>query len=288
MRGRLLLTLIAILIVLMGKLHILLKPQPSQQELRQVSGFLGTSRQWQGKLAPDFHIDTTQGDHFQLSDNIGKKVIVLDFFATWCGPCREEMPEMERYLQAHKNEPFLLLAIDAEEKKEQVNGFFQELKLAFPVGIDEGPIRKAYGVTAFPTTILIGVDGKVQFYEAGALANADVAFDSFLRMNREMLKSGHAISKDSYLAQLGQAARETAATGHDDVFDGRAKRIAARMDCPCGCDKRVGACQCHTARGVRKALASGGFGKAPDAEIIKTLNKTFCIGQARRDASCEG
>ncbi len=264
MRGRLLLTLIAILIVLMGKLHILLKPQPSQQELRQVSGFFGTSRQWQGKLAPDFHIDTTQGDHFQLSDNIGKKVIVLDFFATWCGPCREEMPEMERYLQAHKNEPFLLLAIDAEEKKEQVNGFFQELKLAFPVGIDEGPIRKAYGVTAFPTTILIGVDGKVQFYEAGALANADVAFDSFLRMNREMLKSGHAIS------------------------NGRAKRIAARMDCPCGCDKRVGACQCHTARGVRKALASGGFGKAPDAEIIKTLNKTFCIGQARRDASCEG
>src|SRR5439155_26382295 len=201
------------------------------------------------------------------------------------GPCREEMPEMERYLQAHKNEPFLLLAIDAEEKKEQVNGFFQELKLAFPVGIDEGPIRKAYGVTAFPTTILIGVDGKVQFYEAGALANADVAFDSFLRMNREMLKSGHAISKDSYLAQLGQAARETAATGHDDVFDGRAKRIAARMDCPCGCDKRVGACQCHTARGVRKALDSGGCGNAPDAEIIKRLNKTFCIGQARRDAS---
>src|SRR6266581_4301610 len=46
MRGRLLLTLIAILIVLMGKLHILLKPQPSQQELRQVSGFFGTSRQW--------------------------------------------------------------------------------------------------------------------------------------------------------------------------------------------------------------------------------------------------
>jgi hypothetical protein len=58
--------------------------------------------------------------------------------------------------------------------------FLKDLKIDFLAGIDDGAIQKQYGVSAFPTTVLIGVDGKVQFYESGALANADVAFNNLL------------------------------------------------------------------------------------------------------------
>ena len=62
------------------------------------------------------------------------------------------------------------------------------------MGIDEGPIQKEYGMLALPTTVLIGVDGKVQFYETGALENANVAFDNLIEPNRQLVKSGRAIS----------------------------------------------------------------------------------------------
>src|SRR5712664_1559340 len=68
--------------------------------------------------------------------------------------------------------------IDTEEKQDRVDAFLHDLKIDFPAGVDAGPIQKQYGVSAFPTTVLIGVDGKVQFYETGALANAEVAFDN--------------------------------------------------------------------------------------------------------------
>ena len=85
------------------------------------------------------------------------------------------MPELNRYFNEHKSESFLLLGVDAEEKEDRVEAFLDELKLDFPAGVDDGPLRRQYGVESFPTTVVIGVDGKVQFYETGALVNAEVA-----------------------------------------------------------------------------------------------------------------
>ena len=148
-----------------------------------------------------FRAQTTRGERFQLSENVGKKIIVLNFFATWCGPCREEMPELNTYFNTHKAESFLLVGIDAEEKQDRVEAFLADLKVDFPAGVDDGPIQKQYGVSAFPTTVLIGVDGKVQFYEAGALANAEVAFDNLLSKNRQLIQSGQVISPEEYRLQ---------------------------------------------------------------------------------------
>src|SRR5208282_2600884 len=86
--------------------------------------------------------------------------------------------------------------IDSEEKGDRVDAFLDELKVDFPAGIDDGPIQKKYGVQSFPTTVVIGVDGKVQLYETGALANADVAFDNLLRQNQQLIRQ--AISPDAY------------------------------------------------------------------------------------------
>src|ERR1700730_18063927 len=95
-----------------------------------------------------------RGGRFQLSENIGKKIIVLNFFATWCDPCREEMPELNAYFHAHKAEAFLLLGSDAEEKQDRVGAFLTDLKIDFPAGVDAGTIQKQYGISAFPTTVL--------------------------------------------------------------------------------------------------------------------------------------
>src|SRR5438477_5538851 len=221
---------------------------------------------WRNHTAPDFEITTTRGERFRLSDNIGKKVIVLNFFATWCGPCRAEMPELSRYFDEHKSDSFLLLGIDAEEKGDRVDAFLDELKVTFPAGVDEGAIEKKYGVEVFPTTVVIGVDGKVQLYETGALVNAEVAFDNLLRKNQQLIKAGQTISPDAYrLAAQNQTSlplrqpEQNTETKQESPLDERGRRIVARMDCPCGCDDKVKACSCNTSKKIKKALADDKF-----------------------------
>jgi peroxiredoxin len=281
--------LLSILIVLTGILlsilNYTLKPAPDEKLLEQYAQNMTNSTEWQGRIAPDFELKTTRGERFQLSENVGKKIIVLNFFATWCGPCRAEMPELNTYFNGHKAESFLLLGIDAEEKQDRVDAFLADLKIDFPAGVDAGPIQKQYGVSAFPTTVLIGVDGKVQFYETGALANAEVAFDNLLAKNRQLIQSGKIISHEEYRLQaqkqpalLVRQSTEKASAEEDDKLDSRGKRIAARMDCPCGCDKKVQGCTCSTSKNIKKALASEDFKDKPDDEIMKALDKRFCSG----------
>jgi peroxiredoxin len=261
-------------------LHYELKPRPSEGEIRDEARGMTARVEWKGQVAPDFELTTTRGEHFRLADNVGKRIIALNFFATWCGPCRAEMPELNRYFNQHKAESFLILGIDAEEKPDRVNAFLDELKVEFPAGVDDGPIRKLYGVDSFPTTVLIGVDGKVQFYETGALVNAEVAFDNLLRSNRELIYNGKAITAEQYRLeaqkQTGLRVRHPEPVEEAYKLDERGKRIAARMVCPCGCDDKVQACSCSTSKNIKKALASEHFKHKRDEQIIKELNKRFC------------
>jgi thiol-disulfide isomerase/thioredoxin len=271
--------------VFLTALHYELKPAPSDKEIRDQSWSMSGGVDWRNRTAPDFEITTTRGEHFRLSDNVGKKIIVLNFFATWCGPCRAEMPELNRYFNEHKSQSLVFLGIDAEEKGDRVDAFLGELKVDFPAGVDEGPIQKKYGVEVFPTTIVIGVDGKVQLYETGALVNAEVAFDNLLRQNQQLLQAGQSISPDAYRVaaqnQLSLPLRhpeKNSEPKEEYKLDERGARIAARMDCPCGCDDKVQKCSCNTSTKIKKALASEDFKDKPDDEIVKALNKRFCSG----------
>lgn len=271
--------------VLLTTVHYKLKPAPTEKEVRDQSWGMSGGVNWRDHIAPDFEVTTTRGEHFGLSDNVGKKIIVLNFFATWCGPCRAEMPELNRYFNVHKSEPFVLIGIDAEEKGDRVDAFLNELKIDFPAGVDDGPIRKQYGVESFPTTVVIGVDGKVQLYETGALFNADVAFDNLLRQNQKLLESGQSISLEVYRqavqAQPNLPLRHPEANPEQKEelqLDEGGKRIVARMTCPCGCDDTVQVCSCNTSKKIKKALASEDFKGKSDDEIIRALNKRFCSG----------
>jgi thiol-disulfide isomerase/thioredoxin len=276
---------IAISAIALGVFHYKVKPKPDTKTVQNYADVMRSQAEWRGQIAPDFELTLTDGQHFHLADVAGKKIVVLNFFATWCEPCREEMPELSRYYTKEKDQNFVLLGIDISEKPELVGDFLRELKVEFPAGIDQGSIQKQYNVQSFPTSVLIGVDGRVQLYETGAIANAEVAFDPLLIENRRKLQSGNVISGADYTREaMAHPALPALHPAHEmpipaaAKLDERGARIAAAMDCPCGCDKKVATCTCATSRHIKTALAEEDFKKQPDAEIVKSLNKRFCQG----------
>jgi peroxiredoxin len=138
-----------------------------------------------GAPAPDFTLRDLDGRNFNLSDRLGKDVILINFWATWCVPCGAEMPTLEQLYQAHKDEGFVVLGIsmDGPETVAQVGPLVRRYGLSFPVLLDEE--TKVVGVynpkRTAPLNVLIDRKGQIvrirQGYNAGdeKLVEADVA-----------------------------------------------------------------------------------------------------------------
>jgi peroxiredoxin len=118
----------------------------------------------QGFLAPDFSLPTPQGETRALSDLRGKPVI-LNVWASWCGPCRAEMPALEKVHQAYQEKGLVVLGLNAasQDSREAALAFAKELELTFPILLDaEGRVQELYEVRAFPTTYFIDRQGRIQ------------------------------------------------------------------------------------------------------------------------------
>jgi len=111
-------------------------------------------------MADDFTLKTIEGKQVSLSDYKGKSVF-LNFWATWCTPCRSEMPSMEKLYQKFKDKDFIMLAVNLQEKSEQISKFMKDNKLTFPALIDKGEVGNKYGVSSIPTTLFIDKHGKM-------------------------------------------------------------------------------------------------------------------------------
>ncbi|MGC9358372.1 MAG: TlpA family protein disulfide reductase [Anaerolineae bacterium] len=119
--------------------------------------------------APDFTLLTPSGTEMSLSDFEGQ-VVLVNFWASWCPPCKAEMPALETYYQEHKDEGFVVLAVNYNEDVETVKGFIEEEALTFPVVIDrEGKVLAAYGVTGLPSSYIVGRQGQELGYWPGSL-----------------------------------------------------------------------------------------------------------------------
>jgi len=119
--------------------------------------------------APDFSLADTEGKIHKLSDYPGK-VVLLNFWATWCPPCRRELPSMEKLYQALKGKPFQVLACDQQEDADTLFAFTGQLDPAptFPVLLDSNSaVSKAYGVPGLPTTFLIDKTGQIAYRAVG-------------------------------------------------------------------------------------------------------------------------
>ena len=125
----------------------------------------------EGVQAPDFTGVTPDGDTYQLSDLRGRPIAV-NFWATWCAPCRVEMPELQAAYEAHGGEGFVILAINAGDTPEATQAFIDELDLTFPSILDEnGDIVDLYEIRVFPTTIWIDAEGIVRAENFGPLTS---------------------------------------------------------------------------------------------------------------------
>jgi thiol-disulfide isomerase/thioredoxin len=109
----------------------------------------------------DFTLPMLDGTNFTLSQHKGK-VVFLNFWATWCGPCRAEMPSMEALYQKLKHRGFEIIAVNLGESKDKVSTFMIDNKLSFPAVLDQRQITgSSYNVRAIPTTYIIDKRGLI-------------------------------------------------------------------------------------------------------------------------------
>jgi peroxiredoxin len=125
-------------------------------------GDSGTESPLVGKPAPDFTLDLVGGKSFHLADSKGKEVVVLDFWATWCGPCLQAMPQVERAAAQFKDQNVRLVAVNLQETAAQVTALLERQKLDVTVALDrDGVVADRYKAVAIPQTVVIGRDGNV-------------------------------------------------------------------------------------------------------------------------------
>lgn len=123
-----------------------------------------------GDPAPDFSYTLSDGTTHQLSQLRGNKVLI-NFWATWCPPCRMEMPDLQKSFHTHRQEGFMVLAISQDKERERIAPFVSKFQLAFPVIADpEGAIARRYGVRALPMSFFINTDGTIDSWVLGAVS----------------------------------------------------------------------------------------------------------------------
>lgn len=138
------------------------------------------------KDAPGFEVRTPEDGALRLADFKGR-VVFLNFWATWCEPCREEMPSMERLYRTYKDRGLVVLAVSLDSQGASVvRPFLKQFKLSFPVGLDPRmAVRERYGVWAVPSTFIIDRAGKRVLFANGAREwdgkAAHALFESLLR-----------------------------------------------------------------------------------------------------------
>lgn len=118
-----------------------------------------------GKPAADFDLPLFSGGKFKLSAHRGKPVII-SFWASWCGPCREELPELNRF--ANKRKDVVVVAVNTDRRRSAGERFYKNLKLTLPAAYDEGSAAISnYDVETFPTTYVVDQQGIVVLRSSG-------------------------------------------------------------------------------------------------------------------------
>lgn len=127
-----------------------------------------------GSEAPDFTLTSSAGREIRLSAFRGRPVL-LNFFTTWCGPCRSEMPGMENMFQKYVSQGLVLIAVDQGDSLADVKKYATDMQLGFPLLLDEDTqVGDLYGVNSYPRTYFIDTEGVIQRVTAGSMEESEI------------------------------------------------------------------------------------------------------------------
>src|SRR5690625_1073684 len=127
--------------------------------------FLATGAQ--AEPAPDFTLKSNTGENLRLAEQRGK-VVMINFWASWCAPCRQEMPFLDELYQRYERAGFTLFGVNVEQDNSAAQRFLEEIEVSFPILFDPtSDVSRAYQVSAMPTTVMVDRDGQVRYVNRG-------------------------------------------------------------------------------------------------------------------------
>jgi len=119
------------------------------------------------KTAPDFTLKMKHGGNFRLSEHRGE-VLFINFWASWCGPCRQEMPILDELHQRYQSAGFKVIGITIDEDTSKADAMLKKIPVSFPVLYDaESSVSELFDVDAMPTSVLVDRSGKMRFLHRG-------------------------------------------------------------------------------------------------------------------------
>jgi peroxiredoxin len=132
-------------------------------------------------VAPDFTLKSDTGENLRLSEFRGE-VVMINFWASWCGPCRQEMPLLDELYTQYQPLGFTILSVNVEEDSTQAKQMLKDIPVNFPVLYDnQSEVSKLYKVVAMPSTVLVDRDGKVRYLHQGYKPGYEEAYQQQVR-----------------------------------------------------------------------------------------------------------
>lgn len=136
-------------------------------EVEEAKRMIANPRRARESYAPEFALTSLQGELIQLKELQGKAVL-LDFWGTWCGPCRAATPDIVKFYKKHEKDPFVMIGVAVNDKNDLWKAYVKEHDMAWPQYFDTGSkIARMFQVTAFPTYIILDGDGVIKARQLG-------------------------------------------------------------------------------------------------------------------------
>jgi len=131
--------------------------------------------------APDFTLRSAEGGNLRLAEMRGR-VVLVNFWATWCGPCKVEMPHLNRLYEKYRSAGFVLLGVNIDDDPRQASALATRMGLKFPVLFDtDKAVTRRYALDSMPGTVLIDRDGKVRHVHKGYREGVEATYDAQIR-----------------------------------------------------------------------------------------------------------
>ena len=135
--------------------------------------------------APDFTLKSNNGENVRLSELRGE-VVLINFWASWCGPCRQEMPILSELHDKYKAMGFTVLAVNVEENSSEARKLLKEMPVSFPVLFDnDSTVSKQYDVVAMPSTVLVDRNGNMRYLHKGYKPGLE---DTYVEQVRSLIR----------------------------------------------------------------------------------------------------